>query len=970
MFTFVDKKHADYRKLEQAVQRVLELVHQAVETPASYVDQESLFNREVNAGIGHQEQDKISSSVRAILNEVGNGTTPAEEEEEDNGIQIESSTAVNATPRDNNVHMGGNVVVNKAIISLSPDHAKDSSPQDADERKHVSAYGTGFPLSFTIDPNLEWKIVFSILRQNGWKWLNGKIIYDKVLVKPGCNYKGGKVGEDFFPTDTCGHGDEIKEYMKENSGWVGPILESSNSEESNAQVEANGEDDDYEFVDDADSEHDQMVDDATNSGGQGGIPEHMDVPMIVETKRSDDLFDFKDDDEDADVIDYGYMPWMLVWQSMHSHGWRVARGPGDELYYFRPGVDSMQGEYGEAFVYEEDVKNIAKEEFGWKGEKPPRASAKRNAVVSTEKPSKKPKHQKKLSPASENSNRSKKHNSSVKTLQKKSSWAAKKKRTDDDKGRTWDKARKTAAASPERVTWKSLNTEGWTAKRAGGYNILHDWYYIRPGFSLSKGAKLNEHYFETENAAIKYATDHLNQSKKSPFTSSEASEPSAQVLSSQPASPLETDCVMEESSSLNTDDSSTKKSYGKRQDSPNDGQDRDLDQISDNFSESQQSGNKRKASIWESEECAKSPTEHYQLGNTIIPEKTYQVIANALAPSGKDLVAMFEKVMPLIQISTAMRSNIAAAKVKGNELTTLISSQHLVLFGSDDTCQFLHMAIVCLAIRVLIGYGGDLATSIENFVENSQGNNIIDEMIFKVVSREIWGAMILDTEQETTDTWLGTFLQKKLRGKAAVKNKKMMLLKINKIPDWHDIASSQLPHLFSDRFKLRSKLIPKSLWLEQNLSRWARDVFEIGVKPAESRTTKNSKMVILASPQQIQKTMNDIPGAASASASAGKEKAKKADASTSAGKKRAPKRTSATAGTDKAKKADASAIATKTVDTAKGKGVVSRKPKESACAVGQGVPKTASVDKGSKRKQSAGGQDIENYMWCGGSQTL
>jgi len=119
-FTFVEK-HADYRKLVQAVQRVLELVNQAVDTPASCVDQESVFNREVSpdldanaglavaqyasssVGIGHQEQDKFSPSVRAILNNFGNGSTTSEEEEygsdedEDDGIQIESSTAVNVT---------------------------------------------------------------------------------------------------------------------------------------------------------------------------------------------------------------------------------------------------------------------------------------------------------------------------------------------------------------------------------------------------------------------------------------------------------------------------------------------------------------------------------------------------------------------------------------------------------------------------------------------------------------------------------------------------------------------------------------------------------------------------------------------------------------------------------------------------------------------------------------------------------
>jgi len=120
LFKFVDKKHVDYRKLVQVVHSVLELVHQAVGSPASSFDKGSLFNREVSpdldinvglavaqyayssVGIGHQEQDKISPSVRAISNNFGNGNTPAEEEDgsdedEDDGIRIESSTPVNPT---------------------------------------------------------------------------------------------------------------------------------------------------------------------------------------------------------------------------------------------------------------------------------------------------------------------------------------------------------------------------------------------------------------------------------------------------------------------------------------------------------------------------------------------------------------------------------------------------------------------------------------------------------------------------------------------------------------------------------------------------------------------------------------------------------------------------------------------------------------------------------------------------------
>jgi hypothetical protein len=156
LFTFVDRKHADYRKLEQAVQRVLELVHQAVGSPASSVDQESLFNREVSPdldvnarlavaqyasstiGSGHQEQDKISSSARATLNDIGNGNTLAEEEgddgsdeDEDDGIQIESSIAANSIPRNNNVSVGGEVVVNKAR------NAQDQSVEGSVSHTHT-----------------------------------------------------------------------------------------------------------------------------------------------------------------------------------------------------------------------------------------------------------------------------------------------------------------------------------------------------------------------------------------------------------------------------------------------------------------------------------------------------------------------------------------------------------------------------------------------------------------------------------------------------------------------------------------------------------------------------------------------------------------------------------------------------------------------------------------------------------------
>jgi hypothetical protein len=77
--------------------------------------------------------------------------------------------------------------------------------------------------------------------------------------------------------------------MKDNYGWGRETRESFfSSEASDAQMEESGECDDCEFGDDAESEDDQLVDDSTDSGGQGGISERMDVKMIVESSKRPD----------------------------------------------------------------------------------------------------------------------------------------------------------------------------------------------------------------------------------------------------------------------------------------------------------------------------------------------------------------------------------------------------------------------------------------------------------------------------------------------------------------------------------------------------------------------------------------------------------------------------------------------------------------------------------------------------------
>ena len=244
----------------------------------------------------------------------------------------------------------------------------------------------------------------------------------------------------------------------------------------------------------------------------------------------------------------------------------------------------------------------------------------------------------------------------------------------------------------------------------------------------------------------------------------------------------------------------------------------------------------RMPSNWEAGEDSMAPATLYQKGDTIIPQSTYQLVAHALGTSSQDLVALNEQVIPLVQqFSKAMRCNITQAKKKGEELIRLLIP-HGKKYGSDAMCKSLHFAIVALAIRVLIGRGGELKNSIESFVKKSQGNNIIDQMVFISVSRVIWDVM---RKNDQKDIWFGQFLVKNLRGKAKVSANEMMLISISTIPSWHEILYLQLPYIFKD-CKTRSK-VEKSIWLEKKLPKWVGEVFETGLKSTPLRSTNTSK---------------------------------------------------------------------------------------------------------------------------------
>ena len=396
-----------------------------------------------------------------------------------------------------------------ARCSLSP------SPSECDEqsqKSHHDAKAQGEEnaptASLDIDRYAPWKEVFKLLLRSGWKWRSHEL-YTKVLVRPGCTVKKGKLDSDYFPTDTCGHGQKVKEYIKEHYGWIGDDVMSESSDSSgdsspgsaaeSREPSGDAVDDESEFENVEDEDHAMVDDNIDDTVEQQSAVEQMDsppstkkakksakrkkVPAIIETK---DEFEFTGEDYDRfqELDIEGYGSWDSMWEKMQSDGWSATDGGADpyRLYYLKPGMNEIKGIYGKDFFYEADAKDFAEAQFGWKGLRPP-VQRKISISISTEKPKKK---------------KSKKMAIKPKKVKKPKAEASKKKAEEQ----------KSPPESP--IHFDDLKKiEGWKAISAGKYNKLHDWYYVRPGFSpKSKDTVLGTHYFQEEQQAVAYATDH------------------------------------------------------------------------------------------------------------------------------------------------------------------------------------------------------------------------------------------------------------------------------------------------------------------------------------------------------------------------------------------------------------------------------------------------------------------------------
>lgn len=299
-YTNRDRTLPDDALLVSAVNRVLSLIEELIRSPNGSnggspkrkVSPCTADNCKNSLDTGIETTKEHSPGVRAIENDFGTSSVDSvAEQETDDWQQVIVQQSQEDVTQDE-----------KSIASTPSDNhdytfsRKESENTNRSERTHESQSDD----SLNIDPHVEWRKVFGLLTSNGWKWFNGGVLYDKVLIKPGHKFKGGKVGIDFFPTDIWGHGDEIKEYIHQNYGWVGPRVHTDSGNE---------------WISDEHSEGTVSFDNSERTGSIGEPEDHL----------VDDNVDGEDEDDFMDAVvetksNHGCIAWSQVGNKCNRMG--------------------------------------------------------------------------------------------------------------------------------------------------------------------------------------------------------------------------------------------------------------------------------------------------------------------------------------------------------------------------------------------------------------------------------------------------------------------------------------------------------------------------------------------------------------------------------------------------------------------------------------------------------------------------
>ena len=324
------------------------------------------------------------------------------------------------------------------------------------------------PLKDDIDPEESWSEAWQKMRDSGWTWKNGSgLMTDYYYIKPGCNTKGGVKGQDFFVSV-----EDAKAFARRNYGWRG---EASSSEGANSYRKRSGSIEDRKTAIQQQQKRAKVEKTISKS-----VQQSMHKSFKVKSSSKVEVAP-----EPSPKLDK-----KALWQAMQKEGWRaISAGKYNALhdwYYVRPGCDpgDSSSKLGvDYFLCESDAIDFEK------------ASAKMS--------------------------RQEKKTPKAKTATLTAAKAADGLYTPADCQTKPQDPAIPLLSSPESVSsttsedfydwsnlWPFLERAGWTSIKAGRYNPLHDWYYVRPKRDPGNPhCKLGTHYFLCSHDVIKFVRD-------------------------------------------------------------------------------------------------------------------------------------------------------------------------------------------------------------------------------------------------------------------------------------------------------------------------------------------------------------------------------------------------------------------------------------------------------------------------------
>jgi len=380
-----------------------------------------------------------------------------------------------------------------------------------------------------IKVNESWGDAWKKMLKSGWSWKAGSgLMMDYFYIKPGCKIKGSVEGQDYFTS----LGD-VQKFASRNYGWVGDEdgISEDNVEaagDNNEEVGRGkrrsaarlGEDEEpkkekRQKIEKKKKEQEEMTLAKEESEDEPPSSDDEEDELSSDEEDYDDirstfsetgfqtkkLFLAEVADENVPFLKSDLDPsesWSDAWKKMRDSGWTWKTGSGlmTDYYYIKPGCKTKGGVKGQDYFESvDDVKAFAMRNYGWRGEEVPvnESNIGRKRSNSTtdrdkkpaakEQQNKRPKVEKTLSKTMQDVHKSFK----VKSTTKKAAPSEPKPLTYTEK-----KAR-----------WQQMQSDGWKVMKAGRYNALHDWYYIRPNCDPGDAnCKLGVDYFLCEDDAI------------------------------------------------------------------------------------------------------------------------------------------------------------------------------------------------------------------------------------------------------------------------------------------------------------------------------------------------------------------------------------------------------------------------------------------------------------------------------------